>query len=73
MKINWKYALMSLGALFFYSMLSIACSDSEEEAGNTGNEDLPAENVTVRINPNKTRVLRNPLSGWVLYLSLIHI
>ena len=35
MKINWKYALMSLGALFFCSMLSIACSDSEEEAGNT--------------------------------------
>ena len=69
MKINWKYAAMSLGALFFTSMVSVACSDSESETGNTGNEGFPAENVTVRINPNKTRVLRNPLNGWVLYLA----
>lgn len=55
--------------LLFGAMVAIACSDSESETGNTGDGDLPAENVTVRINPNKTRVLRNPLNGWVLYLA----
>lgn len=69
MKINWKYAAMSLGVLFLTSMVSVACSDSDDGAGKTGDGDLPAENVTVRINPNKTRVLRNPLNGWVLYLT----
>ena len=61
--------MMPLGVLLFGAMVAIACSDSESETGNTGDGDLPAENVTVRINPNKTRVLRNPLNGWVLYLA----
>ena len=69
MRMNWKRIMMPLGVLLFGAMVAIACSDSESETGNTGDGDLPAENVTVRINPNKTRVLRNPLNGWVLYLA----
>ena len=39
--------MMPLGVLLFGAMVAIACSDSESETGNTGDGDLPAENVTV--------------------------
>ena len=69
MRMNCKRIMMPLGVLLFGAMVAIACSNSESETENTGDGDLLAENVTVRINPNKTRVLRNPLNGWVLYLA----
>lgn len=69
MKIIWKPIVMFFGILFFTSMVSVSCSGSDDEGGNEDNGDLPAENVTVKILPNKTRVIRNPLNGWVLYLS----
>lgn len=61
---QWKYAFLLICAGFLLS-----CSSSDDDGdGNGGGGETPTENTTVKITANKNRVLRNPLSGWVMYL-----
>lgn len=70
MKIHWTHSVMTSGVLLFSLIMSVACTAGEKETtGKNDNGELPPENTTVKIIPNKTRVLRNPLQGWVLYLT----
>jgi len=60
----WNHTL-----LLICSALLFACSGSDDEGKDDGGKnEVPSENTTVNITANKTRVLRNPLSGWVMYL-----
>lgn len=57
----------------FVIMLSLliglpACSDSDSDDGNGGGQN--ADNTEITIIPERTKMLRNPLNGWVLYTGL---
>ena len=53
----------------FAAIAVSACACGKEPAVTGGN---PAEiegNVVVKISPDRTTVLKNPLNGWVMYVS----
>ncbi|MBB4044222.1 hypothetical protein [Bacteroides reticulotermitis] len=54
--------------LLFSSTTLCACSGSSDETKDKGENEVPAENVTVKITADKNTVLRNPLNGWVMYM-----
>ena len=50
--------------------LSLAVSCGEKpESGEDGGGTVPAGNVEVKISPDRTSVLKNPLTGWAMYVS----
>lgn len=50
--------------------LSVAVSCGEKpESGEDGGGTVPAGNVEVKISPDRTSVLKNPLTGWAMYVS----
>lgn len=49
--------------------LILSCSE-KPEAGNGGSgEDIPSGNTVVKIGADRTSVIKNPMTGWVMYLS----
>lgn len=56
--INNKFLLVAIAAV------AMSCSKSSE----TGGGDESDDNVSVKISPDRTSVLRNPLNGWTLYI-----
>ncbi|MGM9765540.1 MAG: DUF4832 domain-containing protein [Candidatus Cryptobacteroides sp.] len=59
-----KYSIC-LGIVLSLGFLSFLCSCSDEEGGN-GSGDFP-ENTLVKPSYSKTRIIKNPLCGWVMY------
>jgi hypothetical protein len=55
-----------LSFLITFFMLPVSCQGKVEK----GSGDEPANNSrTLTISPDRTSLLRNPLNGWVMYLS----
>ena len=65
---NRKTIFRSVILLWAGIAVSTGCSKGDDEA-QPGNSGSIAGNVTVKIASDKKTVLRNPLSGWVLYMS----
>lgn len=52
------------------AVLLTACGCAKDTTGTTGGGNGTAQgNETVKISPDRTTVLHNPLNGWVMYLS----
>ena len=50
--------------------LAAACGEKEPNGeDNGGGSTVPAGNVQIKMSPDKTSVLKNPMTGWVMYVS----
>ncbi len=49
--------------------LAFSCSEKAESGNGGNNGGVPAGNTEVKISPDRTSVLKNPMTGWVMYLS----
>ena len=56
-------------ALAVVAVSACACAKGEEPSGSGENGGEIAGNTTVKISPDRKTVLKNPLNGWVLYVS----
>ena len=56
-----------VGCILTVFLGAVSCGCSKDK--NDGNNDGPQSGVTVKPKYNKSRNLRNPLSGWVMYCS----
>lgn len=43
----------------------VACS--KEDAGETDSSAIPEGYIEVKVTPERTKMIRNPFNGWVLY------
>ena len=65
MKFNGLFVMPVLAVL-----MAVSCTGKEgPNEGGKGNTQLPSGNVQVKITPDRTSVLKNPLTGWVMYVS----
>lgn len=62
-----KRFFLICGGIYLFSLFS--CTNSNNGDINDKEQELPNENVTINIIPDKTRIIHNPLNGWVLYLA----
>ena len=50
--------------------LAAACGEKEPNGeDNGGGSTVPAGNVQIKMSPDRTTVLKNPMTGWVMYVS----
>jgi len=64
---NTKIKLRSLAFLLFFSItLNMACQTGENNIVSTKDNTIKGNNI-LTIKPDTTRLLRNPMTGWVLY------
>ena len=61
---NKKRCLLSF--LITFSMVTVSCQGKVEEGGLDGDA---SNSRTLTISPDRTSLLRNPLNGWVMYVS----
>ncbi len=50
-------------------VLLAACTEKPEQGGSGGGNSTPAGNTTVKIAADRTSVIKNPMTGWAMYLS----
>src|SRR5690606_10712701 len=48
----------------------VACSDKDDVLSKTSEDIDVAGNVTVEVTPERKKLLRNPMNGWVIYAGL---
>lgn len=64
-RLNHRLPRVALAALLLSTTAAAGCSkDSSSEDSSAA----PVSNETVKLIPDRTSVIRNPLSGWVMYL-----
>lgn len=64
-----RYALLTVLALATLLLTGTACSDEDADSVSTTNWNI-AGNALVNIKPERYKLLRNPMTGWVIYAGL---
>lgn len=64
-----RYALLTVLALSTMLLTGTACSDDDDDSVSTTNWDISG-NALVNIKPERYKLLRNPMTGWVIYAGL---
>ncbi len=60
--------LTAIGCMLAYFVSFGACSDNGDRPDGGGGDDPDTtDNVQVTVSPERTKMLRNPMTGWVLY------
>ena len=57
-------------AVFLFAGVALAVSCAKEPAGAGAGNDTPSKNKEIVISPERNKVYRNPLNGFVLYSGL---
>ena len=71
---NWNHASSGPAALLHRTTLiallcsGVAATGCSKSSSAEDDSPIPATNQTVKLIPDRTSVIRNPLSGWVMYL-----
>lgn len=65
MKLN-RFFLLPFMAIF----LTVACGEkSGPDDGGEGSSQVPEENIEIKLTADRSSVLKNPMTGWVMYVS----
>lgn len=70
LKSRMRFAALSFIAIFLMAFCACSSDNDDDDNGGNGGNGNNGENVQVTIAPDRTKILKNPMMGWVLYTGL---